>query len=159
MNFILIDAVPAVRAPAVPAPRISAVLRSPRSNARNQDAADAGDQPTAVEKRRRDQRKPVNLAGHVDTSESRAVACTVRDMSASGAMLEIKGIQRAYGHSWQIPDRFRLVMETLVDRSIVECCVMWRRGDRLGVRFVSPLDTVVKKLAPRPPRMAAGRRR
>ena len=40
-------------------------------------------------------------------------------------------------------------MENLIERSVVECYVMWHRGSRAGVQFIGPIDSQVKKLPQR----------
>ncbi len=40
-------------------------------------------------------------------------------------------------------------MENLLERSVVECYVMWHRGSRAGVQFIGPIDSRTKKLPQR----------
>ena len=54
------------------------------------------------------------------------IACTVRDISVTGAALEISGIDR-------IPPEFTLVVPE--DRLKLPCRVVWRREFRIGVAF------------------------
>ena len=61
------------------------------------------------------------------------VACTVRDLSATGARLRVEG-------SVPAPDKFVLVTEA--DHSEVDCEVVSRKGKDIGVKFVSPPRTV-----------------
>jgi hypothetical protein len=71
-------------------------------------------------------------------------------MSAMGAMLELHPQEtRRHGGEIQLPERFFLVMENLLERSVVECYVMWRRASRAGVQFVGPIDSTIKKLPTR----------
>ena len=63
--------------------------------------------------------------------------CTVRDISATGARLRSDSAVNA-------PDRFELIIE--LDGLEAECEVVWRKGDDMGVRFLSA------------PRKAAARR-
>ena len=71
-------------------------------------------------------------------------------MSAMGAMLEMHPQEtRRHGGEMQLPERFFLVVENLLERSVVECYVMWRNGNRAGVQFVGPIDTTAKKLPAR----------
>ena len=55
------------------------------------------------------------------------VDCVLLDLSVMGAQLDIHG---AHG----VPDTFRLVV--LTERINRACRVVWRNGDRIGVRFV-----------------------
>jgi hypothetical protein len=52
--------------------------------------------------------------------------CTVRDMSAIGASIEV-------ADAMDVPDRFSLVLE--MESSARKCEVMWRRERQLGVKF------------------------
>ena len=54
------------------------------------------------------------------------IACTIRDISVTGAALEISGIDR-------IPPEFTLVVPE--DRLKLPCRVVWRREFRIGVAF------------------------
>ena len=61
------------------------------------------------------------------------VVCTVRNLSASGARLRVEG-------SVPAPDKFVLVIEA--DNFEVDCEVASRKGNDLGVKFVSPPRTL-----------------
>ena len=52
--------------------------------------------------------------------------CTVRDMSAIGASIEV-------ADAMNVPDRFSLVLE--MESAARKCEVMWRRERQLGVKF------------------------
>ena len=69
------------------------------------------------------------LKGAIATFQDRrfTVACTVRDLSATGARLRVEG-------SVPAPDKFVLV----IDHSEADCEVVSRKGKDIGVRFVSP---------------------
>jgi PilZ domain-containing protein len=83
-------------------------------------------------------RRRVLKAGIAASNERRlTVACTVRDVSTTGARLRVDG-------SVGIPDTFELIIE--VDGLEADCQVVWRRGNEVGVRFVAA------------PRMVAARR-
>lgn len=102
--------------------------------------------------KRRARRKPVRLTGHVADGSQLSFACTVHDMSAMGAMLELHPQDgRRYGGELHLPERFYLVVENLLERSEVECYVMWRNGNRAGVQFVGPINSTQKKLQARRP--------
>ena len=55
-----------------------------------------------------------------------AISCTVRNISSTGAALEV-------GSQIGIPDDFKLVID--VDHFSRSCHVQWRKGQRLGVTF------------------------
>jgi PilZ domain len=70
-------------------------------------------------------RKPVFISGAVQFA-GRAIACLVRDMSVSGAALDVS-------ESDEIPGRFDLVFKA--DGTHIPCHVIWREEDRIGVAF------------------------
>jgi hypothetical protein len=83
-------------------------------------------------------RRRVLKAGIAASNERRlTVACTVRDVSATGARLRVEG-------SVGIPDTFELIIE--VDGLEADCQVVWRKGSEVGARFLAA------------PRMVAARR-
>jgi hypothetical protein len=55
------------------------------------------------------------------------VACTVRDVSATGARLRTES-------SLNIPDTFELIID--VDGLEANCEVVWRKGNEVGARFL-----------------------
>ncbi|MEZ5923105.1 MAG: PilZ domain-containing protein [Hyphomicrobiaceae bacterium] len=108
--------------------------------------------PAKPADKRRARRKSVNLAGEVSDGSQQSFSCIVQDMSAMGAMLELHAQSgRRTGTEIQLPERFFLVIENLLERSVVECYVMWQRGHRAGVQFIGPIDTTAKKLPARRP--------
>ena len=64
------------------------------------------------------------------------VACTVRDISATGARLRVDG-------SLSIPDTFELIID--VDGLEANCEVMWRKGNEVGARFLGAPRMVAAK--------------
>jgi hypothetical protein len=66
------------------------------------------------------------------------IACTVRDISATGARLRVDGSVGA-------PDTFELLIE--LDGLEANCQVVWRAGANLGVRFLGAPRTVATKRA------------
>jgi PilZ domain len=67
----------------------------------------------------------VNKAAKIEYGGDK-IACTIRDISVTGAALEISGIDR-------IPTEFTLVVPE--DRLKLPCRVVWRREFRIGVAF------------------------
>ncbi|MFO1172287.1 MAG: PilZ domain-containing protein [Hyphomicrobiaceae bacterium] len=114
--------------------------------------AEAPSRPAAAAKpsdNRRAHRKPVKLPANISDA-SQSFGCTVVDMSATGARLELhRRESRRHGGDIELPQRFFLVMENLLERSVVECYVMWHRGSRAGVQFIGPIDSRTKKLPQR----------
>ncbi len=65
------------------------------------------------------------------------IACTVRDLSATGARLRTES-------SLNIPDTFELIID--VDGLEANCEVMWRKGNEVGARFLgAPRMVAVKR--------------
>ena len=64
------------------------------------------------------------------------VACTVRDVSATGARLRTDS-------SLSIPDTFELIIE--VDGLEANCEVIWRKGSEVGARFLGAPRIVAAK--------------
>ena len=56
------------------------------------------------------------------------IACTIRDLSATGARLNFQ-------HPTFLPRTFRLISDDMDER----VTVMWRRGLYAGVRFAAPI--------------------
>lgn len=112
--------------------------------------------PSAGQEGRWARRAPVKLGGQIQHhSLAAAVPCTIRDTSSTGARLEI-GVQRGGNISRdRVPDQFSLFMP--LDRLEVDCQVMWRQGNFIGVRYTSPArrtakqPTVKKPEAPKKP--------
>lgn len=70
----------------------------------------------------------LELADIIPDQNRYAVACMIRNISGSGAMIE--------SASREVPDRFVLVNHVRKFRSV--CRVVWRRGALMGVRFLTP---------------------
>lgn len=74
---------------------------------------------------RRSARNRILKAGTIDLGGG-AIDCTVRNLSATGAALEV-------ADQAGIPERFILVISA--DAARLACHVVWRKGRRLGVAF------------------------
>jgi hypothetical protein len=71
------------------------------------------------------------------------MACTVRDTSSTGARLEIV-VQRGGNISRdRVPDQFSLFMP--LDRLEIDCQVMWRQANLIGIRYTSPARRTAKQ--------------
>jgi hypothetical protein len=70
-------------------------------------------------------RKPVLMSAAIQFAGC-AINCLVRDMSISGAALDV-----AEPHN--IPERFNLVFKA--DGTHIPCQVVWRQEERIGVAF------------------------
>ncbi len=67
----------------------------------------------------------VNKAAKIDHGGDK-IDCIIRDLSATGAALEISNIVR-------VPDNFTLIMPE--ERLRLPCHVVWRREFRIGIAF------------------------
>jgi hypothetical protein len=76
---------------------------------------------------RRAQRQRTYKGGHINRASGPGIDCLIRNLSDTGACLEIE--------SGRIPDdRFQLVIKP---ESLVRICeVAWRKPQKIGVRFV-----------------------
>jgi hypothetical protein len=62
--------------------------------------------------------------------------CTVRDISSTGAQIEMTRTKfNADASSDTVPNLFTLIIP--LDKIAVDCKSMWRRGSKLGVTFTS----------------------
>ena len=71
-------------------------------------------------------RRRLLKSGKISFGGGAAIDCTVRNLSQTGAALEVIS-------PVGIPERFTLVIEA--DRIHVPCRVMWRKETRIGVHF------------------------
>ncbi len=61
--------------------------------------------------------------------------CTLRDISSTGAQVEMTRTKmNPDGSSENLPNFFTLIMP--LDKTAVECQSMWRRGSKVGAKFV-----------------------
>ncbi len=81
---------------------------------------------TAMEEHRTSPRQRVLKAGTISFNGDAGISCTVRNLSASGAALEVAS-------PLGIPDRFTLVFEN--DHTTKACHIVWRKEKRIGVAF------------------------
>jgi hypothetical protein len=108
-------------------------------------------EPTHVASNRRfAQRKPCQTPATIVFQGMRGpVACTVRDTSSSGALIEmVKTKGNPDGVTGVVPDLFVLVFN--LDRSEINCQVAWRDDTEMGVRYISPARHTVKPKPKRP---------
>lgn len=97
---------------------------------------------------RRATRKSIRTLGEiVHQGAPHGQECTILDMSATGARLQLSAANRkAFSPVVEIPETFRLVIPR--DNISVECRRAWRDRDIIGVSFTStlrPLKTPVKR--------------
>jgi hypothetical protein len=76
------------------------------------------------------------LAGNIISDQlAGRVSCVVRDLSASGGLIELSAAKGGViASAAGLPDTFALIL--LRDNSEVRCQVMWRQPTAVGVRFL-----------------------
>ena len=79
-----------------------------------------------MDERRKVQRHRTLKAGHIAFNRASAIDCQVRNLSPTGACLEVAS-------QIGIPDQFMLVIDT--DHLQQPCHVIWRTATRMGVAF------------------------
>lgn len=89
-----------------------------------------------AENRRAPRRKVLKGAVAAFSDRYCSIACTVRDISATGARIRTDG-------SVNIPDTFELIID--LDGLEVDCEVVWRKDSDLGVRFLGAPRRVTPK--------------
>ena len=80
-----------------------------------------------MNERRAAPRSRVMKAGTIGFDDS-AITCIVRDLSISGAALDVTS-------SASIPEHFTLSFRADADGRHMRCRVVWRNEDRIGVAF------------------------
>jgi hypothetical protein len=81
-----------------------------------------------VEDVRRSLRRKILKGGSISFGGG-VITCTVRNLSATGAALEVTS-------PVGVPETFTLVLE--MEHTKRPCQVVWRKEKRLGVRFLAP---------------------
>jgi hypothetical protein len=109
----------------------AAVVLPPRYAAKRSEAAapavagSASVPVTDANDKRRSPRRVVRKTGRI-TARGVSEICTVRDISPTGAALDVVNAAR-------VPDHFTLVME--MESAARSCAVIWRKDRQLGVEF------------------------
>ncbi len=80
-----------------------------------------------MQERRSSPRRKVFKAGTIEFNRAGGVSCVVRNLSQTGACLEV---ETPLG----IPESFRLMIER--DHLIHQCNLVWRSVHRIGVAFM-----------------------
>jgi hypothetical protein len=101
-----------------------------------------------ADERRWAQRKRSVLAGKIVGDRLQgSVGCVVRDLSATGAQLDLRFSKTSVISSISgLPDQFVLILER--ERAEVQCVTAWRRGDSAGVSFVGGFQAMPKAPPP-----------
>jgi hypothetical protein len=85
-----------------------------------------------MEEKRRHPRTELNAPAYVSSGGS-VMSCTVRNISAEGAAIEVDN--PAF-----VPERFRLVLAS--DSTVYDCRVIWIQKNRIGLSFLAPAAVV-----------------
>jgi len=88
-----------------------------------------------VSDRRYTPRRRILKAARLYWENGASSECIVRNLSETGAQLEISG---------PVPGTFDLV---IANQLACTCCVVWRQGNRVGVKFQHPVQMI--KVLPR----------
>jgi hypothetical protein len=76
------------------------------------------------------------------------VACIIRDMSSTGARLEVTaGWGEAFNSAEDVPDEITLLVR--LDKIEVDCVVVWRKTKQFGVRFKGGMRPLSRRLSSR----------
>lgn len=87
------------------------------------------------------QRKPSDLPGYVWSERlTAAIPCSVRDMSANGALVQLLCGPDAPAID-ALPQRFTLVLTQYRERTEVDCAVVRQGRAGIGVRFTGQFRT------------------
>ncbi len=89
------------------------------------------------------------MAGQVvDLVSGAQISCVIRDMSATGARLAFGGVWRnGANDAGDVPDKFVLIVR--IDKIEVDCEVVWRLANAVGVRFKGGMRPLTLGVAPR----------
>ena len=79
-----------------------------------------------MDEKRIEPRQRVLKAGAIEFSGGGTISCTVKNLSATGAALEVVS-------ALDIPDRFTLIVQS--EQLKRPCRVIWRKDKRIGVAF------------------------
>lgn len=79
-----------------------------------------------MEERRKDLRQRVLKAGKIAFNRGAVIDCIVRNLSKSGALLNV-------ADQFAIPEEFVLLIKR--DNLQYQCYVEWRSGNQIGVSF------------------------
>lgn len=95
-------------------------------------------EPAGSEEVRRSRRQSACLQAAILSARlSEPVPCVVRNLSATGARIELitKSDKKPLVAEERLPDTFVLALR--LERTEVDCEIVWQRGNVLGVRFLS----------------------
>lgn len=99
--------------------------------------APAAPQAAQFIERRWAARKPSMAAAAIRLPDNSVpIPCLVRDVSTTGAKIElVTGADNLLGGRVRLPPKFTLQIK--VDRMEVDCAIVWRKSEFVGVRYLS----------------------
>lgn len=81
-------------------------------------------------------RKPCNFRATITRPGSGTfITCAIVNMSTTGACLALKDLPEGVENTMHLPAYFTLGIRA--DRMEIDCAIVWRKGARFGVRFLS----------------------
>jgi hypothetical protein len=94
-------------------------------------------EPVGGPENRRSRRQNVCIQAMIVSDRlDEPVACVIRNLSATGARIEIvKTERKPFTSEERIPDRFTLTFR--LERTQVDCEVVWQNVNTFGLRFLS----------------------
>ena len=112
--------------------RMAAVLKRPAST-----SADEVEQAN----KRWARRKPAQTAAKIlFDGITTPYECVLRDISSTGAQVEMSRTKmNPDGSTETLPNYFTLIIP--LDKTAVECQSMWRRGSKVGAKFIGMVRT------------------
>lgn len=106
-------------------------------------AAAAAEARTFVERRFAKRKAAATNALIVSPDLSVPISCMVRDISSTGARLELmKTAENPLGGRAKLPGTFTINLR--LDRMEVDCAIAWRNGAFVGVRFLATPRTYAR---------------
>ena len=76
---------------------------------------------------------------------ARAISCTMRNSSSTGALLECSGADHSEAFA-RLPDNFTLYLP--MERTAIDCRLVWRQYRQIGVQYTSPARVLAKPSTP-----------
>ena len=101
------------------------------------NAATSGGTETSSESERRwAHRKPCGYRALISRAGSGTnISCAIINMSTTGACLELNDLPESVEQKLHLPAYFTLGIRA--DRMEIDCAIVWRKGARIGVRFLA----------------------
>ena len=89
-------------------------------------------------------RKAASISAYIYSErQPEGLACVIRDTSSSGAKIQLADKTGAATVD-DVPDKFRIIVLRHREYTSVDCQVVRRYGDSIGIRYTSQFQTVIK---------------